>query len=242
MGTFRRLIVHAGVTVGNKGNVVQVDNTQMLNIQTESAALLVQKEKEEQSPFEDTSRLRTDCVDHGYACSFSKSVEGFVDNIVVYISGFVVRKAMLKISCVACRSCLVTSNILEHYSPMYQLLELKNKGGLLVPSHGLVNLLLATEKLMRRMMNVTSARSLCSKREVLYAMKSEYGGSDPLCLGDHIMETQHGIDNHFFDLLNLLVDIYYTLRQRHIARLHTSNTTGMSVRQKLTKLILFKGD
>ena len=63
-----------------------------------------------------------------------------------------------------------------------------------------------------------------------------------LNLKDHLVESQHGIDNHYFDLITLLVERYYVTRLRHIARIHSMSFKNSSVRQKLTKSILFKGN
>ena len=46
------------------------------------------------------------------------------------------------------------------------------------------------------------------------------GTDDVIELGTHIQDTQHGVDNHHYDLLRLLLTVYLTLRQHHIAKLH----------------------
>jgi len=45
-----------------------------------------------------------------------------------------------------------------------------------------------------------------------------------------------------FDIIQVLVFTYYDIRQKHVARVHTFEMKSSSVRQKLTKLILFNGD
>ena len=57
------------------------------------------------------------------------------------------------------------------------------------------------------------------------------GNQDVLNLSSHIVDTQHGIDNHFTTLTPIVVESYYDLRQHHISKM----------RQKFNKLILFKG-
>ena len=91
-------------------------------------------------------------------------------------------------------------------------------------------------------MNFLSAKNVCSQETVQYIVKREIGSQDPLLLGNHILDTQCGIDNHYFDLLHLLVCTYYSIRQNHVARVHTKRMKNVFVRQKLTKIILFKGD
>jgi len=73
------------------------------------------------------------------------------------------------------------------------------------------------------------------------AVCSAVGGDDVFQLGDHIVDTQHGVDNHHFTLIRLLVHTFLRLRQHHIAKLHTLRMHDSNVRSKLTKTILFKG-
>lgn len=192
------------------------------------------------SPFHKQDSVYTS-LDHPYSLWYAPKFTGFIENIAVYIAGFVVRKAIRKIECNTCRQSLVSSYDHENHSHMYHLLSLRNQGGLVIPSQGTVTVVMGAERALRRRMNVLTARP-CPKQEVLTIVKTEYGLCDPFALGSHIRDTQHGVDNHYFDLLDVVVTIYYSLRQRHIARLHTQRAKGRTVRQKYTKLILFKGD
>jgi len=240
MYIFRRLLVNAGVKAGRGSNVSPMDQTVCLPLKQNTQLLSDRTSVQVISPFEDVPN------DHCYSACLSRNSQAFVDNIVVYIAGFVVRKVYCKIACDSCRPSLLAQTsqhpINQYFEGMFHLLNLKDKGGLVVPSQGVVLLLLAAEKAIRRLQNVTSARSVCEKKAVVYTVKREYGCLDPLNLGEHILETQTGVDNHFYDLMEILIAVYFDLRQRHIARVHTSQMKATSVRQKFTKFILFQGD
>ena len=114
--------------------------------------------------------------------------------------------------------------------------------GLVTTSPGIVAILMAAESAFRKNLDVASASHKCSRFKVLQSVKQQYGANDILCLSDHITEKQHGIGNHYYSVIGLVVTIYINPRQKHIARLHTCEMKQTSVRKKLTKLILFKCD
>lgn len=229
---FRKLIAHSGVSPSQCANVNSIDTTQTLRVSEPLDSSPSPFEASQHGDFEPAS---VDVV--------VGDLSLFLQNIVAYIAGFVVRKVMERVSCETCRTALIRSAEEDPHQPdeLYQLIKLKNEGGLVTPSRGVVSILTTTEKGMRGLMDVSSAVDICSKEQVLMHVKRQCGGSDPLNLGSHISESQEGIDNHFFDLLKLLVISYYNIRQHHVARLHGSACREQPIRQKLTKLILFKG-
>ena len=77
-------------------------------------------------------------------------------------------------------------------------------GGLVTPSPGTVAILMAAESALRRNMNVASASHKCSRFKILQSVKQQCGANDILCLGDHTTEKQHGIDNHYYSVINVL--------------------------------------
>ncbi|CAL8348355.1 unnamed protein product [Boreogadus saida] len=82
------------------------------------------------SPFADIPAL---VPDHS---NLPVRYDGLVDNALVYISGFVVRRALKKLSCDVCRASLVTEAAFANKDQSYHLLCLRNNGGLVIPSEG----------------------------------------------------------------------------------------------------------
>ncbi|CAL8388038.1 unnamed protein product [Arctogadus glacialis] len=90
------------------------------------------------SPFADIPAL---VHDHSY---LPVRYDGLVDNALVYISRFVVRQALKKLSCDVCRASLVTDAASAIKNQSYHLLCLRNNGGLVIPSEGTVRVVRAT--------------------------------------------------------------------------------------------------
>ena len=84
------------------------------------------------SPFLNISAL---VGDHSY---LPTRFGALVDNALVYIAGFVVRCIFRSLSCDVCRASLVTDALAVPFDQSYHLLELRNNGGLMIPSKGTV--------------------------------------------------------------------------------------------------------
>jgi len=228
---FRRLLTRCGIKAGLSGNVVPQDNTSFVCLTRDDQPV---SDSEAVSPFEDNHII---LHDHDY---MSPSINALVQNTVVYIAGWAVRKALRSLSCDVCRAALVTSHQPD-FSGAYHLLTLKNNGGLFVPSEGVVKVLMVAEKRVRLLSSVCRASNNVTSLQVITAVCDAVGSNDVFDLGDHITDTQHGIDNHHYKTMRVLVEIYVDLRLHHIAKLHTIRLHNSSVRHKLTKTILFKG-
>ena len=63
-----------------------------------------------------------------------------------YISGFVVRKIQKKLSCEVCRA--VTAAVTSSFDQSSHLLELKNNGGLMIPSQGTVKVVKQKDQIL----------------------------------------------------------------------------------------------
>ena len=75
----------------------------------------------------------------------------------------------------------------------------------------------------------------------VYIVRKRIGPEDVFLLGEHIADTQYGIDSHHHTLLTLVVSLFFKLRLHHIAKTTTLSLQSGSMRQKLTKTVLFKG-
>lgn len=76
---------------------------------------------------------------------------------------------------------------------------------------------------------------------VTHIVWEEIGTEDVFLLGDHIEETQFGIDNHQSDLLSLVVSVFVKIRLHHVAKLASLELQKGSTRKKLCKTVLFQG-
>jgi len=99
-------------------------------------------------------------VDHDYAITADRiSLSEFSSNIVVYIAGFVARRLCDKLSCVACKLSLLCSTKVVANS---KLLERKDAGGLVFPSHSVVVVCRTAEQCLR-FVSAANEMTHCSK-------------------------------------------------------------------------------
>jgi len=230
-GIFRHLMVRCGVSPSISGNVVEQNETVSLSAVEMSSTLAAEESEDLPSPFVNLSAL---VCDHSY---LPTRLGNLVDNALVYISGFVVRQILRKLSCDVCRASLVTNAVSASFDQSYHLLTLKNNGGLMIPSEGTVKVVRSAERFIRQSPSGKAVKvSLISQ-----LVRAEIGSEDVFCLKDHIEETQFGIDNHHFSLLSSVVSVFHKLRMHHIAKLNTLQLQSGNSRKKLCKVVLFKG-
>ena len=98
----------------------------------------------------------------------------------------------------------------------------------------------SVQRAIHNVMNIYSVKRICKLPQVEMMVKAGLGTCDVFQMGTHIVDTQHGIDNHFFDLMALIVHVCYTVRQHHTAKVYNIRQPGAAVGQQLTKTVLFK--
>ncbi|KAL2100680.1 hypothetical protein ACEWY4_002441 [Coilia grayii] len=240
---FRHVMVRCGINPGETGNVQAQDGTACLSAIAISSAVPADDDDDDDendnfilpSPYDPTAGL---VLDHTY---LPNRFGALTENAIVYIAGFVVKCVQKKQKCEVCCSSLVSSALPSTLGDNYHLLALRNNGGLLIPSAGTVKVVRCAEQCIRRVCNVSSAACQCSEALLQRVVKAEIGSEDIFNLGNHIEETQDGIDNHHYNLISHILAAFYKLRQHHIAKLHTIQLQSKSLRRKLCKVVLFQG-
>ena len=229
---FRHLMIKCGVRAGISGNAVPQDSTAGLFVTPETASPLIPPDSDESpTPFVRTNEV-SDFDDFGI----------LVENALVYVAGFVVKKVLQQLQCDECRFSLVTDAITSSSEDHYHLLVLRNNGGLMIPSEGVVKVIRVAESCLRMHGSVTSASFRpCSVLQVDSFVRRKIGSEDIFHLEDHIADTQDCIDNHHYRLMSFIVHSFYNLRQHHIAKLHTRTLQLGSRRVMKNKTVLFQG-
>ena len=147
---------------------------------------------------------------------------------------------MEKLLCDVCREQLVTTTASTEHQAAFTLLNAKNCGGLIKPAESVIGILLCDERKLRQITNIQNINRSCSQLKLESAVLSQMG-CNAFEMDDHARSTTVGINNHYYDLVRLLVKTYFNLRFHHIVRLHNMKLQGKKIRQKCTKLVLFKG-
>lgn len=159
----------------------------------------------------------------------------------ISFTGWVVRKLLEQLACSPCKEALVSDKAVQsdRYRDSLTLLTVKNCGKLVFPSDGVISILMSTERHLRQTTGLKLSTA-CSQLHLERCVLTDVG---PAALGleHHAKETSHGVDNHYFDVVRLLVRTYTNLRFHHIVRLHNTELQGKRLRQKYNKLVLFKG-
>ncbi|XP_034039682.1 uncharacterized protein LOC117522397 [Thalassophryne amazonica] len=203
-----------------------------IDISTSLSAVDMSSAEEEEnllSPFADIPAL---IHDHSY---LPTRFDGLVDNALVYISGFVVRRTLIKLSCDVCRASLVTDAAPASEDKSYHLLTLRNRGGLVIPSQGTVRVIREAEWVIRQSSADSRQSQPIKLLDVVYIVRKRIGSDDVFLLREHISDTQYGIENHHHMLLSLIVSVFFKLRLHHIAKITTLKLQSGNMRQKLIK-------
>lgn len=134
-------------------------------------------------------------------------ISPFVENVLSYVSGFVVRKVLCRLDCVECRLSLVATSSLVTSSDSCHFLRLKNNGGLMLPSSDVLTVIKITEQCFRTL----SLREV-NINKILYCVFRELEFKQ-------IFASNHFADGHFYSLIKLLVETFVNLRHHHSCKL-----------------------
>eukprot|EP00795_Rhopilema_esculentum_P009936 gene9936-18544_t len=179
----------------------------------------------------------------------------FLENILYYISGFIVRKIANKIDCEQCAEALAfpTSSMDHPYVNLpfsfAMLVVRKNRGGLVQASYGAFKVVEHCEKAFK--LNVleggnkaiTSKPHLVRKMIVQVLAVCDWGNIFPN-IKDHRFEVDTAFeDDHVTQLVKRISTKYLTVRLQTYAKRYTRqviNKNIPSIRHKMSKLVLFK--
>lgn len=221
---FRAVLSHVGVVGSRSSNVLVADSDDIL------------QPCEPDDVFVEDSFVS---VDHSY-CSLLPVLSSYVDNVCVYISGFVVRRLLPRLKCSDCRSLLV--DVTKRSAPDTCFLELKDRGGLVCPSRGVVHVVQTAERNFRTLVPRDKPVHAISRlgQWLENAVLSDIDCSTVFGKSDHFADTVSMIDNHVSGLVRQIVRFFLDMRRFHTAKMWNIEQRGVVVRQKMTKMVLFK--
>ena len=222
--TFRKLVARAGAsTSGSTGNCLAQDGTVLVDATSTYTPPDVR-------PGQDDLCAANSC----FSVENVPSSCLLVENVLVYMAGYVARKVMLTVSCVECR-CALVGEPTKGDEKTHCLLTLKNQGGLLVPSKGLIRVITVSESCLRALTGTRKLSHSASRLRLQSEVMGILGLEDVFC----IAETSSGIDNHGLSLIRIAVGRFFDARIHHIAKLHMSDLQDVSMRQKNTRSVIF---
>ena len=107
----------------------------------------------------------------------------------------------------------------------------------MIPSEGTVKVVRTAERFIRQ----SPSGQAVKVPLIQHFVRAEIGSEDVFRLGEHIDDTQFGIDNHHYLLMQHVVSVFHKLRMHHEAKLLTLKLQSGNTRKKLCKTVLFQG-
>ena len=160
--SFRRLICHAGAFDGAHsatGNSIAQDTTYLVAATS--------------SYFPGCQNVDvTDEIDENEIQALSSNQSILIENVLVYIAGFVVKKSEKQITCEVCRPALVADN---SFNSSFTLTNRRNEGGLKLPSAGVIAVLRSAEMNIRAMSKTDVANRKLSYLKLQSVVLEELG-------------------------------------------------------------------
>lgn len=241
--TWKRLLTHNQVKEIATGNCEPQDRCQLLFLAETPPASSIRQVHVPWRIDVDNTVSSSDSIDHDYMPNV-RSLSCYVDNVVVYIAGFVSRAVREHISCTLCQAALVvTKDRNDVCRRDTGLFALKDRGGLVMPSTDVVAVCKIAERCVRAVTGANKRLLLkCAvKARIVVQTLSDAIGCDVFsCLRDHAVDTAFD-DNHQVVLMKLVADKYVTLRLFHQCKRVTRLVQGENCRSVLNKAVLFKG-
>lgn len=182
------------------------------------------------------------CFDHDYMPSMT-SLSKFVDNVVVYIAGFVVRSLQSELHCEICLASLISVSQEDVCQSDYGLIDIKDRGGLISPSPDVVAVCKSAEVSVRKFIGpgqkpiLKSSVTMRIENDVL----SNFIGSEIFTsLTDHGLETTP-MNNHHVNIIRSIASKYIKIRLYHQCKTYTRLVQGENCRSVCSKTVVFKG-
>lgn len=190
---YRALLSHIGVVASRSCNVF-VDG---------SNDIISGQEKEDIDPIFINDILN----EHSYA-TWLPLLSSYVENVCCYIAGFVVRRLLPRLKCSQCRELLAD----PAGTTSCAFLQLKDNGGLVKPSEGVITIIETAEKYLRAYIPKDQPVHAISRLGMKIEHSVLLGLDCSKVFGDtsHILDSSDGIDNHVVSLVRQIVRFFWT--------------------------------
>lgn len=159
---------------------------------------------------------------------------------------YLARKVREGVSCTECKKLIsltqkpeVIDDLDDDMKIAVALTVSKDRGGLIYPTHFMLRFVRLAERLFRRML-LSDPEAVGGERYLHVCIMSMLG-TPPAIFTEHAVETQDGVDNHYTNIIRILVGLFYTARIHHQAKKKNLRLHKDLIRNKNTKLIIFTG-
>lgn len=238
---YKRLLVHTEITGPNTGNISVSENFSILSCGS-GQQLTTDDNGEDitlsKSYLDFETEVKKNIENFNYASSASWHLTDYVEDIVSYISGFVVKSLKKCVTCFTCKLLLEC----EHTVSALQMR--KRYGRLVNASILVIDICKAAEKYFRFFHKTTNIFNKNIKNLIQVLVKNTFetlSSSILIEFHNHHLEDDP-IDGHAFELIKKILRSYFNLRIHHetVKKLDLSKKTR--VRSIYTKSILFQNE
>ena len=219
VAAYKRLLLRSSVE-GGQGNCKKLEQVDILHVIGDTCRIdqqIVSITSAALIRKYDMVERQPNQSDHDYADAPNvANLSEFKVAAISYISGYVAKMANKKIMCMSCSKALGNPKPLMKDTSSF--LVFKDRGGLFNPSSSGEGFPDAVA------ISVLAASNLST---IFKDLES------------HMLESAVG-DNHVFSLIKIIAKCYCKVRLYHLGKEATINITGVNIRKKLNKLVLFK--
>jgi len=177
--------------------------------------------------------------------SNTNSLNEYKQQVITYMSGFVVKMCCKALHCPQCIQSL-TVNDYRTVDILCDFINFRNRGGLVKASPSVVKVCIATERCIQRMINANAGNipNVGQSSSIVLAISTivlqetiDKGVFEDLYT--HMFDSSID-DNHVYKLVKLIAQKYIKIRMHHMAKQFNESFAGEKIRKVLNKLILFK--
>lgn len=217
--SYKRLLIRHELKEFQNGNCI-FDNIEILHVSSRKENL--------KCPIGNSDMLQSTIeFDHDYV-STCFALSTFVEEVVLYISGFVSHKLTLIIDCPICKEQLVGEN-------MPLLSKMKNRGPFIAPSKDVISICKVSERIIRQYSHTLFSRNI--KTIIMNKIFNQIGNPfDNEIMNEHVL-CQQIFDNHRSQLCKYIIELYVNIKLFDETKKMSQKDSYL--RAKYTKLILF---
>lgn len=245
--TFKRLALRHDIQNIN-GNCSNLDDTNILTTTQPQKKIYADLSLDDMSLIKkyniDVNDMVIEDEEFYYVISYLPLLTNLTENVVAYITGFVV-KSVKKI--IKCRMCLSVIEDFESHSvdsENFKLINRKDRGGLIRPSEDIINICLYLERKTRQVLEITNN---CMPVEKNFMATFTHQLSMSLVqdkklfkrLDSHIFDVSPYEVNHKVKLIKAICKIYIKIRFFNIAMSQTASIKGDLKRKTFSRLVLY---
>lgn len=232
---YRSLLFHGSkmLKVSLNCNVASQDVANSLRVSAPVTQELQQSIKQGTEKKTKTDIGTLDCRCFLLDCSFCKAT-------IAYISGFVAKSLMKKNICITCKDALLCSSEDDLLS-LFELIAIKNRGGLLFPSKSLVQLVTLCESEFRKSVQKTNLGDKFLRHKIeTELLQIAHLRNIFASLSQHDLDTFAGGTSHISLLCRLVIRKYLNIRFRKVGRDVSEELSASGKRTLLSRSIIFK--